>query len=266
MTTNTQSARVLSPDELQAMYAVTNEALYSDDKVGAVRDPITRRIIQSEDGRDDALNVHFSIEPVFSRLETYLNGSPTYVDQEFVTISAPGGGVNLVVHQPVTDAMTPEQAAAFSAANRQYANLIAVQNMVRASSDTGVVTPRQMINAVKSGRFKNAFYSGDAPYQDLAGTAAELYGPAGGRGLGSVLAKAINGGAEYGVTAAVVNPTLGVPAMVMRKLAASALSRMAASDNPTVVKLLAGGKGVDPVVSQYIARALAGSGALTGVD
>jgi hypothetical protein len=162
--------------------------------------------------------------------------------------------------------MTPEQAAAFNAANRQYANLMAVQNMVRASGDSGLVTPRQMINAVKTGRFKNAFYSGDAPYQDLAGTAAELYGPAGGRGLGSVLAKAINGGSDHAMTAAVVNPTIGVLAMVARKLASSALTRLAASENPTVIKLLAGGKGVDPVMARYIAKALAGTGALASAE
>lgn len=86
--------------------------------------------------------------------------------------------------------------------------------MVRASGDTGVVTPRQVINAVKTGRFKNAFYKGDAPYQDFARTAAEPYGPAGGRGLGSVLAKAINGSAEHGMTAAVLKPA--APQQVLR--------------------------------------------------
>lgn len=170
------------------------------------------------------------------------------------------------INNTLTGAMTPEQAAAFSAANKQYSNLMAVQNMVRASGDSGVVSPRQMLNAVKSGRFKNAFLSGDAPYQELAGTAAELYGPAAGRGLGSMLVKAVNGGAEQGVTAAVVNPTLGVPALVARKLASSALARLAASENPTVVKLLTGGKGVDPVMQQYIAKALAGTGALAGAQ
>ncbi len=170
------------------------------------------------------------------------------------------------INTTLTDAMTPEQAAAFSTANKQYANLMAVQNMVRASGDSGVVTPRQMINAVKTGRFKNAFYSGDAPYQDLAGTASELYGPAGGRGLGSVLAKAINGGSDHAVTAAVVNPSIGVPAMIARKLASSVLSRLAASENPTVIKLLAGRKGVDPLVAQYIAKALAGTGAFSAAQ
>lgn len=171
------------------------------------------------------------------------------------------GRVNTVL----TDAMTPEQATAFNAANKQYANLKAVQNMVRASGDTGTVTPRQMINAVKSGRFKNAFFEGEAPFQELAGTAAELYGPSAGKGLGNVIARALNDAGDHGITAAVVNPALGVPAMALRKLAANVLSNLAASENPTVIRLLtgSGGKAIDPTMAKYIANALGSSGAAT---
>jgi len=45
------------------------------------------------------------------------------------------------VNTTLTDAMTPEQAAAYTTANKQYANLKAVENMVRASNDRCVREP-----------------------------------------------------------------------------------------------------------------------------
>ncbi len=173
---------------------------------------------------------------------------------------------NLVtkIHTTLTDAMTPDQAAAFNAANGQYANLKAVQNMVTASNGTGTVLPRQMLQAVKTGRFRSAFIAGDAPYQDLASTASDLYGPASGKGLASVLAHAANSGADHGMTAAIIHPAAGVPVYLARQAAASILGKLATSENPAVVRLLtgAGGKGIDPTTAAYIAKALGGVGAV----
>ena len=174
------------------------------------------------------------------------------------------GALVTKVNKTLTDAMTPDQAAAFNAANGQYANLKAVQNMVTASNDTGTVLPRQMLQAVKTGRFRSAFLTGDAPFQDLAGTASDLYGPASGKGLASVLAHAANSGSDHGMTAAVINPIHGVPVMLARQAASSLLGKLATSENPAVVRLLtgAGGKGIDPTMAAYMAKALGGAGAV----
>ena len=76
--------------------------------------------------------------------------------------------------------------------------------MVKASNDTGVVTPRQMLQAAKTGSFSNSFLKGDAPFQDLAGVAADLYGPAAGKGLGSVIGKAVGNTGDHSLMAAAV--------------------------------------------------------------
>ncbi len=101
MNENNQVKRTLTADELQRVYAMTNESEYNDASVNARRDPTTRRIVSSFDGADDQLNVAFTTESVFSKVETVLNNSPTYIDQEFVTISVPGS--NNVTHQPVSE-------------------------------------------------------------------------------------------------------------------------------------------------------------------
>ena len=135
--------------------------------------------------------------------------------------------------------------------------------MVKASNDTGTVTPRQMLQAAKTGSFSNSFLKGEAPFQDLAGVASDLYGPAAGKGLGSVIGKAIGSPADHSLmAAAVVEPTTGVPLYLAKKAANALMGRMASSQNPTVIRLLtgAGGKPIDPVLANAIARAL-GTGA-----
>lgn len=162
------------------------------------------------------------------------------------------------VNNALTSNMTPEQQSAFKAANDQYRNMLAVQKMVKASNDTGVVTPRQMLQAVKTGSLSNAFLKGDAPYQELAGTASDLYGLSGGHGLGSVIGKALSG---HGLdaTAILVHPSpLTVAGVGAKQLVSSLLSHAATSKNPTVIRMLtgAGGKPVDPVLANAISRAL----------
>lgn len=161
--------------------------------------------------------------------------------------------------------MSSDQAAAYDAANAQYRNLLAVQRMVKASNDTGVVTPRQMLNAVKTGSTSNAFLSGDAPFQDLAGTASDLYGPAAGKGLGSMLAKA-TGGDHSLAAAAILEPHAGLPVLAAKKLGGSLLGKLASSTNPTLVRLLSGASGVNvsPEMQAYIAKALGSVGAGVG--
>lgn len=167
------------------------------------------------------------------------------------------------INGSLTSNMTQEQRAAFQAANDNYRHLLAVQKMVKSSNDTGIVTPRQMLQAAKTGSFSNSFFKGEAPFQDLAGVASDLYGPAAGKGLGSVIGKAIGSPADHSLmAAAVVEPTTGVPLYLAKKAANALMGRMASSQNPTVIRLLtgAGGKPIDPVLANAIARAL-GSGA-----
>jgi len=139
-----------------------------------------------------------------------------------------------------------------------------VQKMVKASNDTGVVTPRQMLQAAKTGSFSNSFLKGDAPYQDLAGVASDLYGPSAGKGLGSVIGKAVGNTGDHSLmAAAVLEPTTGLPLYIAKKAANVLMGKLASSQNPTVVRLLtgAGGKPVDPALASAIARALGVSGA-----
>jgi len=166
------------------------------------------------------------------------------------------------INGSLTSNMTPAQRAAFQAANDNYRNLLAVQKMVKASNDTGVVTPRQMLQAAKTGSFSNSFLKGEAPFQDLAGVASDLYGPSAGKGLGSVIGKAIGSPGDHSLmAAAVLEPTKGVPLYLAKKAASALMGKMASSQNPTVIRLLtgAGGKEIDPVLANAIARAL-GSG------
>lgn len=170
---------------------------------------------------------------------------------------------NLVdkLHAALTNNMTAEQQSAFKAANDQYRSLLSVQKMVKASNDTGIVTPRQMLQAAKTGTFSNAFLKGDAPYQNLAGTAVDLYGHSAGHGLGSVIGKAISG---HGLDAAalVMHPSpITVAGVAGKQLLSSLLARAATSQNPTMIRMLtgAGGKPLDPVLQNAIAKALGGT-------
>jgi hypothetical protein len=170
------------------------------------------------------------------------------------------------INGSLTSNMTPEQQAAFSAANNNYRNMLAVQKMVKASNDTGVVTPRQMLQAAKTGSFSNSFLKGDAPFQDLAGTASDLYGPSAGKGLGSVIGKAIGNPGDHSLmAAAVLEPHTGIPLYLAKKAAGALMGKVAASENPTLIRLMtgAGGKPIDPILASAIARAL-GAGTAAG--
>jgi hypothetical protein len=172
------------------------------------------------------------------------------------------------INGSLTSNMTPEQQAAFSAANNNYRNMLAVQKMVKASNDTGVVTPRQMLQAAKTGSFSNSFLKGDAPFQDLAGTASDLYGPSAGRGLGSVIGKAIGNPGDHSLmAAAVLEPHTGIPLYLAKKAAGTLMGKVAASENPTLIRLMtgAGGKPIDPILASAIARAL-GAGTAAGAS
>jgi hypothetical protein len=170
------------------------------------------------------------------------------------------------INGSLTSNMTPQQRAAFQMANDNYRNLLAVQKMVKASNDTSTVTPRQMLQAAKTGSFSNSFLKGDAPFQDLAGVASDLYGPAAGKGLGSVIGKAVGKGDHGLMAAAVLEPTTGLPLYMAKKAANVLMGKLASSQNPTMIRLLtgAGGKPIDPALASAISRAL-GTGAAGSV-
>ena len=174
------------------------------------------------------------------------------------------------INGSLTSNMTPQQRAAYQLGNDQYRNLLAVQKMVKSSNDTGVVTPRQMLQAAKTGSFSNSFLKGDAPYQDLASVASDLYGPSAGKGLGSVIGKAVGNTGDHSLmAAAVLEPTTGLPLYLAKKAANVLMGKLASSQNPAMIRLLtgAGGKPVDPALANAIARALgagsAGSATMT---
>lgn len=162
----------------------------------------------------------------------------------------------------MTGAMKPEQATAFREGDRQYANLKAVENMVRTSGDSGIVTPRQMLNAVKTGRFKNSFLRDEAPYQELSKTAAEALGPSNGRGLADLLGRTVAGGDSVFQAATVLEPASGAMGYAGKKLVEKLLAKAVTSENPTVVRLLTGvGSKPKKASKRYLARALAGTSA-----
>jgi len=162
----------------------------------------------------------------------------------------------------LTDSMTPEEATAFKLANKQYANLKAVENMVRATNDSGTVTPRQIVAAAKSGRFRNQFLKGEAPFQELGTAAADLYGPANGKGLGDIVGRALADHDHLLTGAAIVEPATGIPVLLAKKIGSMLAGKLATSENPTVLRLLAGStKGLDPTTIAYISKALGSSGA-----
>jgi hypothetical protein len=141
--------------------------------------------------------------------------------------------------------------------------------MVSLSNDTGVVSPRQLVQAVKTGGFKNQFLKGDAPYQELANTANDLYGPANGKGLGNVIGKALGDGhdKDFAIYAALTHPVTGA-VLAGKAIAKKLLSKAATSTNPALVKLLTrtSGKSVDPVIASYISKALGSTGSAATSD
>lgn len=175
------------------------------------------------------------------------------------------------INSTLTSAMTPEQAAAFNMANKQWASLKAAENMVARSNDTGTVLPRQILQAVKSGQFKNAFLKGEAPFQELGSVAADMFGPSGNKGLGTVIAKAVGANTTpmelaYGMT----HPVAG-GALVAKEVAKQLLAKAATSENPALVRLMTGTTGVqkalaNPATRAYIAKALGATGSVTSHD
>jgi len=77
---------------------------FIEEEHNGIRDPLTGRFATHKDyGGDLGVNLHFTVEPVFSKKETYLAGGvPKYVDMDFITISIPGDNYTKV-HRPVTD-------------------------------------------------------------------------------------------------------------------------------------------------------------------
>ena len=158
-----------------------------------------------------------------------------------------------VISQTQEQNMTPEQVAEFKAANEQYKHLVAVKNMVLRSGDSGVVTPQQIMQAAKSGSFKNQFVRGNAPFQDLADVATQLYGKGNGQGLGAMLNKAVNGGGDtLEEVAGLVHPSpLVIGGIGGRHLLRALGERLAVSENPATLARF-GGVGateVSPIAS-----------------
>lgn len=232
--------------------------------------PLTEGIATNSTVRTAAANLTKAIDAGQPVSGAHLQGLASELKDLLYSASASHGEKQIAANlaTKVTDAMkgsmSKAQRAAFDAANKQYRNLKAVEKMVKASNDTGTVSPRQMLQAAKTGQFSNSFLKGEAPYQDLASIASDLYGPSNGRGLGAVLGKAIGTGDQGLIGASVVAPGVGLPTYVGKKLAEQIAARLATSQNPTVVRLLtgAGGKGVDPALQAFIAKALSSSGAV----
>lgn len=260
-------------DEASKVSVVLPQSLKADltNMVSGAANPLTEGIATNSTVKTAVANLLKAVDagaPVAGKALQDLNTELKALTQAITGVSpsekALAGKLVGKINNTLTGAMTKDQAAAYQLANNQYTHLKAVENMVKSSGDSGVVTPRQMINAVKTGRFKNAFFDGAAPYQDLANTAQDMYGPAGGKGLGSLIGGQLgHATGDLGIYAALSHPH-AIPLLLAKALGSKALGAMASSENPTVARLLAGGSGgMDPTVASYITKALAGAGSAT---
>lgn len=97
--------------------------------------------------------------------------------------------------------LSKTQLEAFEAANKNYQHLQPIKKMVTSSGDSGTVTPRQLLQAIKTGKYKNDFVHGNAPYQDLADALGASAPRGQGNGVGKVASSAL-GATAFGGTAA----------------------------------------------------------------
>lgn len=234
--------------------------------------PLTSGISQNSTVRQAAANMlkaQQAGQPVPARALQELNSELKQVAASNAVSAGERKAAGQIVQHingAINSALTPEQQAAYQLANEQFRNMKAVEQMVRSSYDTGSVTPRQMMIAAKSGRFKNAFAAGEAPYQDLASTAMDLYGPASGRGISHELAKSIGRNLDTGMMYhAAMNPTVGVPAYLAKRAASNLLGKAVTSENPTVIKVLTGTTDIqkklgDPAFRKMLAKVVSTGG------
>ncbi|MEF8758322.1 MAG: transglycosylase SLT domain-containing protein [Candidatus Accumulibacter sp. UW25] len=130
--------------------------------------------------------------------------------------------------------------AAFKAANRQWAHLAAVKQMVLKSGNSGEVTPTQMIQAIKSGAFKSQFLRDGAPFQSTLEHLAQHYGV----GKQAIEPSGISRLVKQGSGPAIALMLHGLPAAVgagaLGLAGQSARNALANSTNKTIVRLLTG--------------------------
>jgi len=238
--------------------------------LNGTNNPLTKGIAGNTVVKQAATNLIEAAEagaPVTARLLQELNSELKNLAQSTAASAAErkaAGDLVGKINSTIKSGMGPEQRVAFDTANQQYASLKAVEKMVSASNDTGIVNPRQILQAVKSGRFKSAYLQGEAPFQDLGKIASELYGPANGRGLGSLIGKKLGNSTDAILgTAALVEPTgMGMGAFATKKAAELLAGKLATSQNPTMVRLLSRtNKDLDPATKAYIAKALSATAA-----
>ncbi|MEB0057320.1 lytic transglycosylase domain-containing protein [Variovorax sp. LG9.2] len=77
------------------------------------------------------------------------------------------GGIYDAINNVIEKQLPPDNLAKFQMANTQYRALQPVEKMVVSSGDSGSVSARQMLNAIKSGKYADSFQTGNAPFQDL---------------------------------------------------------------------------------------------------
>lgn len=157
--------------------------------------------------------------------------------------------------------VAPGAKAALDVANERWGKLQVLEKVIEATRGQPTMTVPQLANAVKASS-RNLFQAGKAPYQDLADAALKLYGPNTSTNLTSVIAKQLAGHDGLLGGAALLHPTAGVPAFVAKWLAKHLMGKAVQSDNPTVLKLLAGAgqaPSTPTAMNTFIAKALGGA-------
>lgn len=104
-----EAKREFTIDEQLAIMNLSENGRDSDSDT--TRNPLTGRLVGEE-----SLNVTFTLEPVYSKVETFLAGGvPKYVDREFITITIPNNQT-LSIHAMVEESHKfrfPHEYAAF---------------------------------------------------------------------------------------------------------------------------------------------------------
>ena len=157
-----------------------------------------------------------------------------------------------VIGSKMEASLTPEQQAAFKLANEQYANQQALKKAIEKSSNTGSITPSQLIQAAKSGGMRGTFAKGEAPYQELAAKLEQLYGK---NGLANKRTAFINSSDVMtgGVGAAMAGIEPSALALVLaKKIAGFGTHKAVDSQNAAVRNLVLGNTGAQRAIGNYV--------------
>lgn len=158
------------------------------------------------------------------------------------------------------ETIAPNASAAIKDANQKWANLQVIENVFKRTNGQPL-TPAQLATSVKvTGR--DLFETGRAPYQELADAALKLYGKNSTNSLSGILRRTVGSGDGMLGAASILEPTVGVPSYVSKKLAEKLLTKRATSIDRALIERIANSSASNAPSRHYIAKALGAGTAL----